>query len=94
MSKENLKLVSVLDSFKSEAEKMSYLADCVYEHKPISKTDLRKGYVFCNDWIEHCVRCYWGNYYENNDPKVRAEILEDLVFTTTLKLDLEKKILK
>lgn len=91
----NLKLFSVLDSFKSEVEKMDYLVDCIYEDKPISKTDLKKGCILCNDWIECHVRSYWENYHENNDnPEVKAEILDDLIITTTLKLDLEMRLEK
>ena len=73
----------------SERQIMDYLVDRVYDkEEKLTEEEIIYGINLCDDWIHSHVFCYWNS----DDDKDSHRWAEELVYTTTLKLDLLKLI--
>lgn len=73
----------------SERQIMDYLVDRVYDkEEKLTEEEIIYGINLCDDWIYSHVLCYWNS----DDDKDSHRWAKELVYTTTLKLDLLKLI--
>lgn len=81
-------MVKIMD----ENKMMDYLADGVYGETVLTKNEIELGIELCDKWIVSHITGYWT--FKDEDDKFAMEQAEELVFTTTLKLDLQKLLNK
>ena len=75
----------------SEQQIMDYLVNRVYDNdKKLTEEEIIYGINLCDDWIY----CHVSDYWNSNNDKDAHRWAEELVYTTTLKLDLLKLINK